>query len=175
MDDHEAINRVGPVFLDSYFVVDRERRITAHNAAFTQMLELRGADRRKLIGSPCYESLRLEICKNNCIALQCMEKQAPVRMNEIRGQTKDGRELVLELSAIPLRNEQGQITGVFVTHRDVTDERRLKARYLEEETEHKKERSGLLRVIEERDGEIEKLRQRSSQVSRSSISPKRPQ
>jgi hypothetical protein len=95
-----------------------------------------------------------------------MEKQAPVRMNEIRGQTKDGRELVLELSAIPLRNEQGQITGVFVTHRDVTDERRLKERYLEEETEHKKERSGLLRVIEERDTEIEKLRQRQSQVSR---------
>lgn len=166
MDDHEAVNRLGPVFIDSYFVVDRERRVLSHNAAFTQMLELRGADRRKVKGSPCYESLRLEICKQDCIALQCMEKQAPVRMNEIRGQTKEGRELVLELSAVPLRNDQGQITGVLVTHRDVTDERRLKERYLEEETEHKKERSGLLRVIEERDTEIEKLRQRQSQSAR---------
>jgi len=167
-DDHDAVERLGAVFLDSYFVVDRERRVLTHNAAFAQMLDLRGADRRKIKGSPCYESLRLEICKSNCIALQCMEKQAPVRMNEIRGQTKEGRELVLELSAIPLRNEQGQITGVFVTHRDVTDERRLKERFLEEETEHKKERSGLLRVIEERDSEIEKLRQRQSQISRKS-------
>jgi PAS domain S-box-containing protein len=166
VDDQEAVEKLGPVFIDSYFVVDRDRRILNHNGTFTQMLELRGADRRKAKGSPCYDLLRLEICQNGCIALQCMEKNAPVRMNEIRGRTKDGRELVLELSAMPIRDANGQTTGVLVTHRDVTDERRLKERYLEEETEHKKERLGLLRVIEERDVEIEKLQQRLNQQSR---------
>jgi PAS domain S-box-containing protein len=161
-DDHDAVERLGPVFLDSYFVVDRERRVLTHNAAFAQMLDLRGADRRKIKGSPCYESLRLEICKSNCIALQCMEKQAPVRMNEIRGQTKDGRELVLELSAIPLRNEQGQITGVFVTHRDVTDERRLKDRYLEEQTEHRTKVESLLKIIRDKDEELDRVKQSAS-------------
>ena len=69
-------------------------------------------------------------------------------MEEIRGQTPDGRELVLELSAIPLKDENGQTTGVFVTHRDVTDESRLKARYLEEQAEHKDD-DGLRGLVRE--------------------------
>jgi PAS domain S-box-containing protein len=157
-DDKEAMNRFGPVFLDSYFVVDKELRIESFNNAFSQMLGLRGAERRKLVHSFCYDVLKLEICRDRCIALEAIKKEAAVKMNEIRGERTDGTELVLELSAIPLRNEKGEIDSVFVTHRDVTDERRLKERYLEEQEHHKKERAGLLRIIEERDVELETAR-----------------
>jgi PAS domain S-box-containing protein len=160
LDDREFISRIGPVFLDSYFIVDQDLKIQDFNQAFTQMLDLRGAERRKLTGSFCYEKLRLEICKDKCIAVEAMKKNAPIRMEEIRGTTPDGRELVLELSAIPLRDASGQAKSVFVTHRDVTDERRLKARYHEEQTEHRRERGALLRIIEDRDVENENLRQR---------------
>lgn len=161
-DDRQAIEQFGAVFLDSYFIVDRDRRILSFNQAFSQMLELRPGERRKLINTPCYERLRLEICKDNCIALECIKRGAPVRMEEIKGSTADGqRELVLELSAIPLKDETGNITSVFVTHRDVTDERRLKARYLEEQTEHRRERASLLKIIEDRDVEVENLRRQS--------------
>lgn len=145
MDDYDALNRIAPVFTDSYFVVDGDLRIADHNMAFAQLLGVRGADRRKVRGTPCYERLRLEICKNNCIARECFEKNSPVHMNEIRGRTKDGRDVVLELSAIPLRDEQERVTGALVIHRDVTGERRLKERYVEETEKHKKERGSTLR------------------------------
>lgn len=156
--DEEFVKRFGAVFLDSYFVVDKDRHLLGFNQAFSQMLELRPSERRKLIGEHCYDKLRLEICKDRCIALEAIKKDSAVRMEEIRGTTAEGRELVLELSAIPLKDENGQTTSVFVTHRDVTDERRLKARYLDEQSDHRRERSSLLRIIEDREIELEDVR-----------------
>ena len=158
MDEHDSVRVMAPAFLDSYFVVDRDRRIIDFNPAYAQMLQLRPSQRRKLSSSPCYESLRLEICKKNCIALECLQQEAPVRMNEIQGRTADGQPLVLELAAVPLRNARGEVTSVFVTHRDVTGERRLKQRYLEEQKQHTRERAELLNIIEDRDAEIEELK-----------------
>lgn len=156
------MSRLGAVFLDSWFIVDPERRIQEYNQTFAQMLDLRPGERRRLAGTHCYERLRLEICRDNCIALETLKRGGHVRMEEIRGTTPEGRELVLELSAVPLRDAEGNITSVFVTHRDVTDERRLKARYLEEQTDHRRERASLLRIIEDRDVELENVRQRAS-------------
>lgn len=164
MDEHDSVRVMAPAFLDSYFVVDRDRKIQEFNPAFGQMLQLRPSQRRKVTGSPCYDSLRLEICKKNCIALECFQQQAPVRMNEIQGRTADGQPLVLELAAIPIKNAQGQVSSVFVTHRDVTGERRLKQRYLEEQKQHTRERAELLNIIEDRDAEIEEMRRRQGSV-----------
>lgn len=157
-DDYEALERLKGIFLDSYFTVDRERNIQEFNASFVQMLDLNPGERRRLKNGKCYDWLKLEICKDKCIALRCLDEQRPVRMQEIRGRSAAGRVLVVELSAVPLRNESGEITGVLVTHRDVTDERRLKSRFSEEQDYHKRERSSLLRVIEERDEEVRRLK-----------------
>lgn len=157
-DDYDALKSLRSIFMDSYFAVDRERNLQDFNSTFVQMLDLNPGERRKLKGSKCYDWLKLEICKDKCIAMQCIEQDAPVRMQEIRGRSSAGRVLVVELSAVPLRNEQGETQGVLVTHRDVTDERRLKSRFSEEQDYHKRERSSLLRVIEERDEEIRRLK-----------------
>ncbi len=158
MPDDRFLERFGPVFLDSYFVVDRNRRITAFNEAFVQLIGFRPAQRRKIAGTQCFELLKLEICRERCIALQCLERNGPVRMEEIHGKTPDGRDLVLELSAVPMRADGGDIVGVFVTHRDVTDERRLKTRYMHEQTEHKTQIDALLKIIRDRDEELHRLR-----------------
>jgi PAS domain S-box-containing protein len=173
LDEREAMSRFGAVFLDSWFIVDKDLRIQEFNPAFTQMLDLRGGERRKLAGTPCYEKLRLEICKDNCIALEALKRNSHVRMEEIKGHTPDGRELVLELSAVPLHDANGNPTAVFVTHRDVTDERRLKARYLEEQTEHRRERASLLRIIEDRDIELEAAKQTQNRKSQPPMPPRR--
>jgi PAS domain S-box-containing protein len=160
VDDLKAVERLGKVFFDSYFVVDAERRVRSFNEGFVQLLGFRPAQRRAIKGTHCHELLALEICGDRCIALECLNKGGPVRREEIRGKAPNGRELVLELSAIPLKNEAGQISGVFVTHRDVTDERRLKTRYLEEGAARAVERDTLLKIIKERDEELEELRRR---------------
>lgn len=156
--DDSFIERLGPVFLDSYFVVDRERKITAFNPALLQLLDLRPTQRREIAGKSCYELLKLDICRDKCVALQALAKDGHIRVAEIRGKTHDGRDLVLELSAIPLRDAKQRVTGVFVTHRDVTDERRLKTRQIEEKDEHLREREALLKIIRDRDEELTDLR-----------------
>lgn len=156
-DDKEAIDRLGGVFLDSYFVVNKELRIHAFNAGFPQLLGMRNPDKRKLSGAFCHDLLKLEICRERCIAIDAMTRGTAVRLDEIRGERPDGTPLMLQISAVPLKNAKGEIEGACVTHRDVTDERRLKDRYLEEQDRHQKERSNLLRIIEERDLEIERL------------------
>lgn len=156
-DDLDALRRIGTVLIDSFFVVDQDRRITEFNKRLVEMLGLRPSERRSLPGSHCYDNLKLEICSDRCIALECLKRDAPVTMEEISGQTRNGREVVLTLSATPLRDEAGAVTGVLVTHRDITDERRLKTKFIEEQEAHEKEREALLRIIKDRDQTIEKL------------------
>ncbi len=159
-DDQKAIARLRRVFFDSYFIVDAERRVLDFNESFVQLLGLRPAQRRGIKGTPCHKLLNLTICRKGCIALECLARNGPVRKEEIQGETPSQRTLVLELSAIPLRDEADNVTGVFVTHRDVTDERRLKTRYLEAVDAHAKERAALLKIIKEREEEFEELRLR---------------
>jgi PAS domain S-box-containing protein len=161
-DDLDTIGRFGAVFFDSYFVVDKDRRIQKHNTVFEQMLGLRPAQRRAVDGAHCYELLQLEICKDRCIAVECLKRNAPVRMEEIKGKTPSGRELVLELSAIPLREESGAVVGVFVTHRDVTDERRLKTRFTEAQADHDKALAELKARVAAQDEELVQLRSKKA-------------
>ncbi|MBI3178873.1 MAG: PAS domain-containing protein, partial [Deltaproteobacteria bacterium] len=152
-NDRDAIERLGKVFFDSYFVVDRERRVESFNEGFVQLLGMRPAERRQIKGTCCYDLLKLEICRDHCIALEALDKGDHVRKEEIHGTTANGREVVLERSAMPLKDEAGRVVGVFVTDRDVTDERRLKTRYLEETESHRNERETLLKIIRDRDEE----------------------
>ncbi len=153
--DEKFLERFGPVFLDSYFVVDRNRRVTHFNEPFVQMVGFRPAQKRRIAGTPCFELLKLEICRDRCIALSCLERNAPVRMEEIHGKAPDGRDVVLELSAVPIRDKKDEVIGVFVTHRDVTDERRLKTRYLQEQAEHKSKVEALLKILRDKEEELQ--------------------
>lgn len=158
MDDFGFLERFGPVFLDSFFVVDKDRRIQLINQPFAEMLGLRTGQKRAAIGKSCFELLNLDICKSGCIVLQCLAKNGPVRLEEVKGKTPDGRDLVLALSAIPLTGSDGKIAGVFVTHRDVTDERSLMTRYVDLQKQSKAKVDALLSIIQEREAELAKLR-----------------
>jgi PAS domain S-box-containing protein len=157
-DDRDFIARFGAVLFDSYFVLDSERRIVSFNPPFVQMLGARPSAKRELVGAHCYDVLKLNICSEQCIAVECLKRGAPVRMEEVHGTTAQGRELVLELSATLLRDDGHQVCGVFVMHRDVTDERRLKTRFLQEQQERRNEREALLHIIKDRDAELERIR-----------------
>ncbi len=116
------------VIIDSYFIVDMERNIVDFNRAFHAMLPRKVA--RKLKTKKCHEVLQLDICHENCIAQQCWKNNAHVRLDEIRGRVEgDDREQRFILSAIPLRNEAGEVVGVMEVQRNVTDEALVQAKY----------------------------------------------
>src|SRR5437870_2194008 len=61
--------RVSNAIVDSYFIVDNDRRIVDFNRAFYALLPRAVA--RGLKGKHCFEVLELNICANECIAQQC--------------------------------------------------------------------------------------------------------
>src|SRR5215216_5720428 len=79
----DQFKRVNNAIVDSYFVVDTERRIVDFNRAFYAMLPRQVA--RGLKGKKCFEVIELNICKSECIAQQCWNDNRHVRLDEISG------------------------------------------------------------------------------------------
>lgn len=142
---------------DPFFVINQERRVTHFNGPFSLMLGLRGARRRRLEGTPFDELMKLDDTGQACVT-DCLASDQNVRVQSVRAGLPDGRELVLDMSALPIKNESGRVTGVVVLQRDVTDEQRLKDRYNQERQEHLNERNTLLKIISDRDAEIKKIK-----------------
>jgi PAS domain-containing protein len=113
--------RVSNAIVDSYFIVDTERRIVDFNRAFYALLPRSVA--RGLKGKQCYEVLELNICANECIAQQCWADNRHVRLDEISGNIAgEAQKLRFILSAVPITDEAGNQVGALEIQRNVTDE-----------------------------------------------------
>lgn len=124
----ESLLQFADVIIDSYFIVDLDRNIVAFNRTFHSMLPRAVA--RNLKSKKCYEVLQLDICKERCIAHQCWNSGSAVRLDEIRGRVEgEERERRFILSAIPIRNEKGEVIGAMEIQRDVTDEATVQSKY----------------------------------------------
>ena len=162
MEPHPALQqflaefkRVASAIVDSYFVVDHERRIVDFNRAFFAMLPRQVA--RGLKGKHCYEVLELNICQNECIARQCWAGNRHVRLDEISGKIAgepEAKELRFILSAVPITDEQGQPVGALEIQRNVTDEAVVQVKYQEMLETEARERERLANQIRTRTKEL---------------------
>jgi PAS domain-containing protein len=147
--------RVSAVLVDSYFVVDAERRLVEWNRAFHAMLPRAVA--RGLEGKHCYDVLALNICATDCIARRCWTEQRQVRLDEITGAihgAPDGERLRFILSAVPIFDEQGAPVGALEVHRNVTDEAVVQVKYQEMLESEARERERLATQIRARTREL---------------------
>jgi PAS domain-containing protein len=161
MDLHPALQSfldrfkdVSAAIVDSYFIVDHERRIVDFNRAFYSMLPRQVA--RGLKGKICYEVLELNICKDRCIAHQCWRDKRQVRLDEIMGQVPGGEqgEMRFILSAIPIYDEAGAQIGALEVQRNVTDEAIVQVKYQEMLETEARERERLALQIRARTKEL---------------------
>jgi PAS domain-containing protein len=151
----EQFKRVNNAIVDSYFVVDTERRIVDFNRAFYAMLP-RGVA-RGLKGKKCYEVLELNICKSDCIAQQCWTENRHVRLDEINGMIlgdADAKQLRFILSAVPITDEAGNHVGALEIQRNVTDEAVVQVKYQEMLETEARERERLANQIRARTREL---------------------
>jgi|SoiMethySBSTD1v2_1073268.scaffolds.fasta_scaffold249830_3 PAS domain-containing protein len=151
----QEFKRVAPAIVDSYFVVDHERRIVDFNRAFFAMLPRQMA--RGLKGKKCYEVLELNICRDNCIAQQCWRDSRHVRLDEISGVIvgdAEAKKLRFILSAIPITDENGQHVGALEIQRNVTDEAEVQVKYQEMLETEARERERLATQIRARTKEL---------------------
>jgi PAS domain-containing protein len=116
------------IIIDSYFIIDMEHNIVDFNRAFVAMLPRAVA--RNLKTKKCHEVLQLDICQENCIAKQCWKLGRQVRLDEITGRVPgEAQDLRFILSAIPIRDENGNVIGALEVQRNVTDEALVQIKY----------------------------------------------
>ncbi len=147
--------RVASVIVDSYFVVDEERRIVDFNRAFFAMMPRQVA--RGLRGKRCYEVLELNICANECIAQQCWTDNRHVRLDEISGTVvgdPNGATLRFILSAVPITDENGTPVGALEVQRNVTSEAEVQVKYQEMLENEAQERERLANQVRVRTKEL---------------------
>ena len=145
--------RVASAIVDSYFVVDHERRIVDFNRAFFALLPRQLG--RGLKGKHCYEVLNLNICKTDCIAHQCWANNRHVRLDEISGSIAgEEQKLRFILSAVPITDEHGNPVGALEIQRNVTDEAVVQVKYQEMLETEARERERLANQVRARTKEL---------------------
>jgi PAS domain-containing protein len=145
--------RVSNAIVDSYFVVDTDRRIVDFNRAFHALLPRSVA--RGLKGKHCFEVLELNICANECIARQCWRDNRHVRLDEISGNIAgESQRLRFILSAVPITDAQGNQVGALEIQRNVTDEAVVQVKYQEMLEKEARERERLANQVRMRTKEL---------------------
>ena len=147
--------RVANAIVDSYFIVDTDRRIVDFNRAFFALLPRQVA--RGLKGKRCYEVIDLNICKTECIAKQCWSDNRHVRLDEISGSIigeAQAQKLRFILSAVPITDERGNHVGALEIQRNVTDEAVVQVKYQEMLETEARERERLANQVRARTKEL---------------------
>src|SRR5215467_6426946 len=150
--------RINNAIVDSYFIVDTDRRIVDFNRAFFALLPRHVA--RGLKGKHCYEVLELNICKNECIAEQCWANNRHVRLDEISGNIAgEAQKLRFILSAVPITDDAGNHVGALEIQRNVTDEAVVQVKYQEMLETEARERERLANQVRMRTKELLETKQ----------------
>ena len=147
--------RVANAIVDSYFIVDTDRRIVDFNRTFFALLPRQVA--RGLKGKKCFEVIELNICEKECIAKQCWSDNRHVRLDEISGTVigdPDAKKFRFILSAVPITDENGAAVGALEIQRNVTDEAVVQVKYQEMLETEARERERLANQIRARTKEL---------------------
>jgi len=120
MAKHKDAKKYTDLILDSIadgiFTVDLDWKVTAFNPAAQ---EITGIDKSEALNRTCKEVLRASCCETSCPLKEAMETGSPVvnRVVSIIDETGDMRSI--SISAAPIRDAQGNVTGGVETFRDI--------------------------------------------------------
>jgi diguanylate cyclase (GGDEF)-like protein/PAS domain S-box-containing protein len=113
--------------LDAAAVVDCNQELLYFN---THFLRLSGLRRRALVGKSirgiCHTHFQLDACAERCVALRALEQGRTVRVDEV---SSGAFALRLNVVAVPLFDDAGEVFAVMEHYRDVTAEGRLQENY----------------------------------------------
>lgn len=115
------------ILLDAYCIVDLQNRVVDFNVAFT---DLCGESYRKIvkIGEFC-QLVTTEYCPHQCPARTVVDTRKPIRLDELKGHSKNYPELQLILAGVPLLGDDNQVLGSLITMRNVSAESELQKKY----------------------------------------------
>lgn len=109
---------------DGALIIKRNYEIVFANRSF---LKLQGSRVEDLIGEKCYTILHQQSvpCLEQCILKKVFQKGIPVTRDHYH-LLADGSNLVFQISASPLKNEQGKVVRMLLLLKDVTRQHKSK-------------------------------------------------
>jgi PAS domain S-box-containing protein len=107
------------------FTIDGDGCITSFNRAAE---ELTGFARDEVLGRPCYEVFRADLCDRGCLLKQSMATGEKAEAHEVTIRRKDGRALPIAISTAALVDEEGEVHGGVEMFRDLSQLRELRKR-----------------------------------------------
>jgi len=114
---------------DGVFTVDSDWRIGCFNRAAE---EITGHSRDAVIGRPCHEVFRTNICAEACALRYTMETGRPIVDLDVTIETRSGEVVPVSVSTALLRDEEGTVIGGVETFRDLRQVRQLQKAVLKD-------------------------------------------
>ncbi len=134
---------------DGVFTVDKSWRITCFNRAAE---EITGYKRIEVMGKPCHEVLRSNICLDACALRYTMDTGNPVASLVAQITASDGSSVPVSIATALFRDKRGEIIGGVESFRDLRQieslRKQLEQDYKFEDIIAKSERMrGLLKIL----------------------------
>lgn len=118
---------------DGVLTVDREWRITCFNRAAEQIT---GFQRSEVMGRPCYEVLRSDLCRDVCPIRYTIETGKRVAGLVVYITNRDDERVPVSVSTAIYRNNRGELIGGVETFRDLREIEDLKRQVEKSYTSH---------------------------------------
>jgi PAS domain S-box-containing protein len=121
---------------DGIMIMDREYSIVDANPTALEMAKL---DRDKVIGNKCYKVNHHE--EKPCNSQLCPLKEVfktgkPVNVTHTH-YTSDGQPYIVDISASPIKDEEGKVTHMVEVARDITEKAKLEQQIIESEKKYR--------------------------------------
>ncbi len=108
---------------DGVFTVDMEGRIACFNRAAEQIT---GYTRDEVLGRPCHEVFRANICREACALRYTQETGTPIVDLDVTIETRSGEFVPVSVSTALLRGRKGNVIGGVETFRDLRQVHQLR-------------------------------------------------
>jgi PAS domain S-box-containing protein len=104
---------------DALVLYDPDYRITGVNRAAEKLF---GMSSEEMLGKHCQQIFQCTVCESNCGVLVGLNQQSGAPNSTVRLNTGNGMERLVVMRTNQMYNEDGHLTGVVATIKDVTEE-----------------------------------------------------
>jgi len=134
MEYAESIKKAIP---DPLFIVNPELTITYMNRACEQIT---GYSAEETVNKmKCFDVFKSDACSSACVLKHCMKTGDSIAGREVRIRNRKDKDIPVMVSAGPIRDSKGKITGGFEICRDLRPVLESQKRYLQEQIKPIKE------------------------------------
>lgn len=161
----ESLKELSPGFLDAYVVVDGDQAIIDFNRVFYSLFPRSVARRLKRI--TLKDAIQLELAGHPLeLAEDCMKNGSSLRYDEVIGYPEGGERINLIAAATPLRGPDGEVSGAFISLRNVTDEAQVQQKYRSMLDDEARERETLQKRILRAEAELVEVKDQLNGVEK---------